>query len=426
MSDDRGDPSTGLDCAGALFVETGHPILGRVLRASACIVPGTLLVRERPVMAMTPLRELDAPERKALLAAVAELGASTFDLFCAAHAFALSPQNARFLVLSTFCGVEAVDVEVAEARQALREVEIVAAWCAEHMAACASVEPADLRQALMCFHLNAHHTPRLGDRRCGALYAIGSRFTHACLSANCAFEHDDDCLVHRAVCTIEPGAVLTSNYLGPWEYGSTRVRRAALVRSKCFVCGCASCERSIDPMRALPCPNCGPQRANSGLLGEVSDDELAGSKTGSMLPTRLDDGGGEEWRCATCKHVLSEQAMDREVSVPGDWPLVSSADAYGSSLLGWERRIESAAHNLLLHVYAGASGGAVNATLPRMPAILGAVYLTNKKHYYAFIINICFLFTIVVNATLPRMPAILGAAQCLCPPSPESASGDTI
>mmetsp|Transcript_12857 Transcript_12857/g.30241 ORF Transcript_12857/g.30241 Transcript_12857/m.30241 type:complete len:270 (+) Transcript_12857:623-1432(+) len=126
-------------------------------------------------------------------------------------------------------------------------------------------------------------------------------------------------------------------------------------------------------MRALPCPNCGPQRANSGLLGEVSDDELAGSKTGSMLPTRLDDGGGEEWRCATCKHVLSEQAMDREVSVPGDWPLVSSADAYGSSLLGWERRIESAAHNLLLHVYAGASGGAVNATLPRMPAILGAL-----------------------------------------------------
>mmetsp|Transcript_12857 Transcript_12857/g.30243 ORF Transcript_12857/g.30243 Transcript_12857/m.30243 type:complete len:93 (+) Transcript_12857:166-444(+) len=66
MSDDRGDPSTGLDCAGALFVETGHPILGRVLRASACIVPGTLLVRERPVMAMTPLRELDAPERKPL------------------------------------------------------------------------------------------------------------------------------------------------------------------------------------------------------------------------------------------------------------------------------------------------------------------------------------------------------------------------
>lgn len=350
----------------ALFREDVNHSLGRVLRATALLRPGTTLVRELPVLTMTPLRAIEATERKALLQAVADLGASTLDLFCAAHAFVRASTQVRAAVLNTFCGIEAVrDVGSAGAKlEAVSDVDHVAQWCSQHMCVPAS----ELRQALMCFQLNAHMAPQLSDRRCGALYAVGSRFTHACVSANCAFEHDGNLLVHRVVREIQPGDILTTNYLGPWEYGSTRMRRAALMRSKCFFCECDSCLSSADAMRAMPCPACGIGRGRDGLLPEGRDGDGPDLLRGTVIPVALEDGR-EEWRCASCGHALSAEAMDVPVEVGNFWPLVGGR---GDSLLSWEARVESAAHNLLMLVYASKESGS-HPALARLPAILGAV-----------------------------------------------------
>lgn len=388
-----------------LFHEELHADLGRVLRARARIEPGTVLVRERPVLTMTALRALAPSQRALILGAVAKLGASTLDLFCTAHAYLHAPEPVRATVLATFCGMEAVHAAGAPgaAHDAVRDVERVAEWCAAHLRSdeAAEVAAPELRQALMCFQLNAHHTPQLGDRRCGALYALGSRFTHACLSANCAFEHEGDLLAHRAVREIRAGEVLTTNYLGPWEYGSARVRRAALLRSKAFECRCETCARGADALRAMPCPACGTARGSDGLLPSAAEGDSgwprlfadgADGDGGLVLPVAF-DGGREEWRCARCGHALSSGAMDVRVSVGDDWPL-RAADGSGG-LLGWEARVEAAAHNLLLLVYA-AKAGASDPSLARLPAILGAVRrLLGRSHWV-----VPFLLAVQLEATL--------------------------
>ncbi|KAG8471051.1 hypothetical protein KFE25_009472 [Diacronema lutheri] len=386
----------------AVFREERHASLGRVLRATAPISRGAVLAREKPVLSMTPLRALALDERRTLLRAVSELGASTLDLLCAAHAYAHAPKSVRATVLATFCGMEAVPTEGAKL-EAVSDVEHVARWWTERAEARGGprVDAAELTQALMAFQLNAHHTPQLGDRRCGALYALGSRFTHACASANCAFAHDGDgALVHRAVRAIENGEVLTANYLGPWEYGSARVRRAALMRSKCFECRCATCLVAADAMRAMPCPACGARRGADGLLaddgaGTEGAGALDGALDGAVLPVAL-GGGCEEWRCARCGLALSADAMDVRIAEGDAWPLTPCARGHGAgTLLEWERRVEAAAHNLLMIVYASRDGDA-HAALARLPAIVRAVRaLLGARHWV-----VAFLVAIQLEATV--------------------------
>jgi hypothetical protein len=390
-----------------VVVGRAHPILGNVLYAQSNIAAGTLLLCEEPVMTMTPFRELGGEERRAVLGAAAELGVASLDLICTAHAFAASTPELRARLLSTFCGIEAIPPGMREV--ALRDVDAAVRWATAHLRGCAAVPVDELCQALICFKLNAHHTPHLGDRRCGAMYASGSRFTHACLSANCAFEHDaQDRLVHRAVRQIVAGQMLTTNYLGPWEYGSTRARRALLLSSKCFDCGCSECAREPDAMRAIPCRACGPPRGVDGLLVETTDDASIAAGLEGMASPSPAQGGGEVWTCACCGDTRSAVEMDVALTPPHDWPLVSplsgAAAAAGSSLLEWERRVEVAAHNLQLHVDAATDG--THPTLLRLPAILVAVRrLLGRSHWaYAFLSAIQLEAALALTARLEDQP----------------------
>jgi hypothetical protein len=405
--------------------EETHPRLGRVLRAHALIPVGTVLMRERPVMSSTPFRVLDAEERAAVLGAADMVGTLGLDLICMAHAFGRASPAERARVLSTFCGTDAIPPELrtGSSREQLAAVDRVAGWARHHLHQCAHVALDELRQALMCYKLNAHHSPQLSDKRRGALYALGSKFTHACLSANCAFEHDaaGTRLVHRAMRTIEPGTILTTNYLGAWEYGSRHARQALLLASKCFECQCATCEARLDTLRALPCPSCGQPRDANGLLpaparGMASIESAVGrvilpyspysaaQAPQGAAPQEPQERGAraeERWLCARCGSEFGASEVDIRVQVDEHWPLIAPPSASDDSageltLLGWERCVEMAAHNLLAHVSATTESERTHPTVAKLPAIRTAVHqLFGGGHWTA-----SFLLAIELEAAL--------------------------
>ncbi len=103
-----------------------------------------------------------------------------------------------------------------------------------------------------------------------------------------------------AVCRIEPGEVLTANYLGyALEHAlmSTPMRLRMLRNSKMFTCTCPKCKQQPDHARAMPCPRCHPSAASPGA-------SAAGA------PASAGDGGDLRHRAYSCCGALHKGAAE--------------------------------------------------------------------------------------------------------------------
>ncbi|KAI8476134.1 MAG: hypothetical protein J3K34DRAFT_516805 [Monoraphidium minutum] len=175
-------------------------------------------------------------------------------------------------------------------------------------------------RVLLAFELNAHAV----DGR-GALFALGSKFTHTCGQPNSVFKSCGGMGYHVAVIPIAPGDLLTTTYLegGPMLMAAP-YRRVFTMEGFAFKCRCPRCAGPADDMRCLPCPRCaGPaaRRGGDGLLPRAvalkgvrpegvltfhaAPPPLAGGEGGGGGSGGAAAGGGS-WVCGSCGAELAD------------------------------------------------------------------------------------------------------------------------
>lgn len=157
-----------------------------------------------------------------------------------------------------------------------------ASWLQARFPAAAAVPTATLARVAVIFAMNAFGAPpnygdpgiiqmhrALGVAGGSVLTEKATKASHGCLDAANAEFHTlpDGSVMLVATADIRRGEGVTIDYREfRLEPLSTRSRRALLKRSKFFTCACARCA-APDPLRALPCPRCGPARdPATGLL----------------------------------------------------------------------------------------------------------------------------------------------------------------
>ena len=177
-----------------------------------------------------------------------------------------------------------------------------------------------LRKAQLAFELNAHAIGKSSE----ALFELSAKINHSC-DPNANFCVHEGRLRHVAICRIERGEPITSNYIGDHAIMHHAMRQERLYAEKLFRCACPRCS-SDDWARTVPCPGCHP-RDWSGRLPESSPAacEQIPQGTASCCPASPASPAstGEEvsklseaahvayatpivapnptWRCATCQ-----------------------------------------------------------------------------------------------------------------------------
>ena len=263
--------------------------LGKTFVATKAIASGTLLVREAPVLAATPLYQLPPSLRKIFEAGAEtlaeELGPWTqIDDLLIIHAFARSSPSIQRTVLAENCGPEVCPSNhplIAGARR-------TAAWCRGNDPACADMDLATLTRAICVFSLNAFSFLAQGAAPKGvtSLFPRGAKFTHRCLKPSIVFHSQSGAMCFRAIRDIPQGQVPTISYLGSNAQCGAPRRRKILHESKGFTCACEDCSVLPDAFRQMPCPGCcGARDGQTGLLSNgalvVLSDALAQVRLGA-------------------------------------------------------------------------------------------------------------------------------------------------
>ena len=182
-------------------------------------------------------------------------------------------------------------------------------------------DAATIERVLLAFELNAHAV-----NGAGALFAVGSKFTHTCGQPNSIFKSCGGRGYHVALRDIAAGELLTTTYLeGGAMLMSKQYREVFTMEGFAFKCRCARCAAPADDMRRLPCPECAAaaaRRGGDGLLPkQVALGRLQPSGYITFTASVVDgdgsgaDGGADaaaadapppRWDCAACGASLPD------------------------------------------------------------------------------------------------------------------------
>ena len=205
-----------------------HEGRGRVLVASEDVPPGTLIFRERPLVA-APVMDTGAVgargEAQAVAQALMEMADEAFEMLC-------SPAHG---------------LGTAEAATLATAADAFAAAFPAH-------DPPRARRCLGVASVNVHSASRPTR---GVLGILSSMMEHDC-SPSAMLTIGDHAsgspLALRTLRHVTKGEPLSVTYVV--SYQPTEARRRQLRQQHGFVCGCARCETAPELVRCFACPSC--------------------------------------------------------------------------------------------------------------------------------------------------------------------------
>eukprot|EP01047_Picozoa_sp_COSAG01_P052334 COSAG01_NODE_5495_length_4226_cov_3.635328_1_plen_584_part_00 len=335
---------------GQLLEDVNDPIVGRTLRVTSSVEPGTLLIEEPPLLTVPALRLIEPSELRKLYRNGARKLACGITPFLNLNAFVNADEETQRHVLEHFCSYELAIKELpgaepdagcesaAPATSTTGHPPVIATalrvsdWCRAHVECCQRFSREVLTRAQCAFAFNAHSMaaylpPRPEELREHALFLRGSRLTHSCHPNTIFHVSPNGCAQHRAVVHIPAGEILTTCYAslrtGSVSHYPLSHRQRHLKQAYLFQCACDRC-RGQDVTRRLPCPKCNARAASPtevlsdsdfGAGPASSSSSLADASACTACVIRDGSAQGQRWRCQGCGGRWSDHDMDVEVSV---------------------------------------------------------------------------------------------------------------
>lgn len=313
-----------------MFQLQDTPQYGKALFATLDLSPGTIVIREKPLVVVKDIAAGEGP-CPAITSHVPE--------WCCAvlASFSSSPPTIQHYYLDLFFPDEAEYPHhpmVTTTRQLAAALVDLVLSCGrpspERDVLLSSGDPEQLvTQLLLTWQVNNHSIP--GG---SAIFRLGCRLNHSCGDANTTFSFQEGCGTHVVVRPVQAGEMLTTNYLGSiFSLMATPVRQQYLFRTKLFHCGCHRCTIEVDHFRALPCPRCKPHSrfCQSGVrtiqgetAGRTIQGEIAGSgPAGANQPAQPQRGqpqvshsSPQTGKPLVVKHDRAEVSVGRKHSLP--------------------------------------------------------------------------------------------------------------
>ncbi|ODQ51152.1 hypothetical protein SAICODRAFT_157560 [Saitoella complicata NRRL Y-17804] len=292
------------------------PLFGKAAYAARTFLPGTIVLDEAPLFAVT--YDMKAPISKKLIREANATWGKTYRKE-AAHGGVVDGRELIWVLelckaddkirqrVLDCCNVPDLSQSNVRGATCIRQAENAAttlkrlAGHGGQYECVKSFTHAELLRMPLILAINGHAFGSDGS----AVFELGSKLTHTCGSPNTEYSYSltENRGRHIALRRIQEGELLTTRYLaGPVEMMSAPLRQGILWQTKAFCCVCCKCTHEPDYARGFPCSACTGAWLNPGspeemmLLPMDIRPEVVYSDSALMK-----EGHPNPWSCPSCK-----------------------------------------------------------------------------------------------------------------------------